>query len=197
MDLKKWPVDFLAFSGHKSFGPTGSGVLYHRHGVVLSPCCVGGETVRNVTLDDYALLEHRERFEAGTPAIADWIGLGAAVDVLSKIGYPAIESHEKKLVSSMFSRLTEMDDVTVYGPRNPENKSCCLFSFSVKNVPHHQVALMLDQLGYALRSGHHCAIPLTKKLGVDGTVRASLHYYNTEQDVQGFADALKKVAKLA
>ncbi|MBI5225724.1 cysteine desulfurase [Candidatus Micrarchaeota archaeon] len=196
IDLKKWPVDFLAFSGHKVFGPTGIGALFHRHDSGLEPWFVGGGTVRDVTLDAYALLEHRERFEAGTPAIAEWIGLGAALDVISKVGYPAIEAHDRALVEKMHSVLSQANGVEVFGPKSVKDKSCALFSFAVENVSHHQAAVMLDELGFAVRSGHHCAIPLTRKLGVDGTVRASLHLYNDEKQVAAFGKALKTVAQL-
>ena len=196
VDLRKWPVDFLAFSGHKAFGPTGIGALFHREGSGLQPWFVGGGTVRDVTLSDYQLLEHRERFEAGTPAIAEWIGLGAALDVVSKIGYSDIGAHDRALCETMLSALEETDGVTVFGPTTVAEKSCALFSFAVKGVPHHQAAVMLDELGFAVRSGHHCAIPLTRKLGVDGSVRASLHLYNNEKQVEAFGKALEKVAIL-
>lgn len=197
VDLKKWPVDFLAFSGHKCFGPTGIGVLFHREGSGLQPWFVGGGTVREVTLDGYTLLEHRERFEAGTPAIAEFIGLGAALDLISKIGYAQIEAHDRKLAEKMLAVLKDSGNVELFGPADAAEKSCALFAFAVKNVPHHQAAVMLDELGFAVRSGHHCAIPLTRKLGVDGTVRASLHVYNNEKQVEKFGEALEKVALLA
>ncbi len=197
VDLKKWPVDFLAFSGHKVFGPTGIGALFHREDSGLQPWFVGGGTVRDVTLSHYKLLEHRERFEAGTPAIAEWIGLGAALDVISKIGYPAIEAHDRSLSEKMLSILQETDGVTLFGPCSSAEKSCALFAFSMQGVAHHQAAVMLDELGFAVRSGHHCAIPLTRKLGVDGSVRASLHVYNDEKQVEKFGSALEKVALLA
>ncbi len=196
VDLTKWPVDFLAFSGHKCFGPTGIGALFHRKGSGLQPWFVGGGTVRDVTLSDYQLLEHRERFEAGTPAIAEWIGLGVALDFISKIGYPDIGAHDRALAEKMLSVLQDADGVQVFGPTTVAEKSCALFSFAIQGVPHHQAAVMLDELGFAVRSGHHCAIPLTRKLGVDGTVRASLHAYNDEKQVDKFADALEKVALL-
>ncbi len=196
LDLARVPVDFMAFSGHKCFGPTGIGALFHRDGSGLQPWFVGGGTVRDVTLDGYALLEHRERFEAGTPAIAEWIGLGAALDVISKIGYDAIQVHDRQLVDAMLSELLNTEHVRLFGPQTADGKSCALFAFDVKGVPHHQAALMLDELGFAVRSGHHCAIPLTRKLGVDGTVRASLHAYNSVDDVRAFGTALRHVAAL-
>ena len=197
LDLGRMPVDFMAFSAHKCFGPTGVGALFHREGAQLEPWFVGGGTVRNVSTEEFSLLENRERFEAGTPAIAEWIGLGAAIELISQIGYGNMEAHEKKLVGKMLSVFLDAENVKLYGPKSAEEKGCALFSFNVKSLAHHEVAVMLDNLGFALRSGHHCAIPLAKKLGVEGTVRASLHVYNTQEQIQGFEEALGKVAKLA
>ncbi len=199
VDVREWPVEFLAFSGHKCFGPTGIGVLFHDENAPLQPWFVGGGTIREASLDSYTLLEHRERFEAGTPAIAEWIGLGAALDTITKIGYSNIEAHDKQLVESMLKAFQGQphNNVQLYGPVNAEDKSCALFAFNVRNLPHHETAVMLDQLGFAMRSGHHCAMPLTKKLGVEGTVRASLHLYNTAEEVEKFGQALKQVSLLA
>jgi len=197
VDLSRLPVDFMSFSAHKCFGPTGVGVLFHREGVELSPWFLGGGTVREVTLDSYKLLEHRERYEAGTPAIAEWIGLGAALDTISSLGYPAIEAHEQSLIKAMLASFSSVPKATLYGPKDAAKKACALFAFNVGKLPHHEVAIMFDKLGFAMRSGHHCAMPLTKRLGVEGTVRASLHVYNTEEEAKRFAEALAKVAQLA
>jgi len=197
LDLSKTKADYLAFSGHKIFGPTGIGALYHREGAPLAPWFVGGGTIREARLDGYTLLENHERFEAGTPAIAEWIGLGAALDVINKISYPTIEAHEKKLISAMYGVFAEQRKAKLYGPQEPSQKACSLFSFNIGSLPHHEVAIMLDKFGFACRSGHHCAMPLTKKLGVEGTVRASLHIYNSEEEVERFNEALSKVAALA
>ncbi|VVB56625.1 Cysteine desulfurase [uncultured archaeon] len=197
LDLSKVKADYMAFSGHKVFGPTGIGALYHREGAPLAPWFVGGGTIREASLEGYKLLENHERFEAGTPAIAEWMGLGAALDTIDKIGYPKIEAHEKKLISAMFSAFASNPKVSLYGPKSAQDKACALFAFSVGRVPHHEVAVMLDQFGFACRSGHHCAMPLTKRLGVEGTVRASLHVYNNEEEVRMFGEALQKVGALA
>jgi cysteine desulfurase/selenocysteine lyase len=197
LDLSKVQADYIAFSGHKIFGPTGIGALYHREGAPLTPWFVGGGTIREATLEGYTLLENRERFEAGTPAVAEWIGLGAALDVINKIGYNEIESHEKKLISAMLSVFEQNPAVSLYGPKTPEQKACALFAFNVGKVAHHEVAVMLDKFGFACRSGHHCAMPIAKRLGVEGSVRASLHVYNNEMEVKAFGDALKKVGVLA
>lgn len=197
VDLKALPIDFLAFSGHKCFGPTGIGVLFHRKSAPLEPWFVGGGTIRTASLQDYQLLGHRERFEAGTPAIAEWIGLGAAIDFINKIGYTEIEAHDQKLVKAMLKAFPENPKAKLYGETDEKGKSCALFAFNVGKLPHHEAAVMLDQMGFALRSGHHCAMPLTKKLGVEGTVRASLHLYNTEEQAAKFSQALAKISALA
>ncbi|VVC01318.1 Cysteine desulfurase [uncultured archaeon] len=197
LDLSRVKADYIAFSGHKCFGPTGIGALYHREGAPLAPWFVGGGTIREARLDGYTLLENHERFEAGTPAIAEWIGLGAAIDTINKVGYGAIESHEQKLIGAMLGVFSGQKKTVLYGPSSPADKACALFSFNVGKLPHHEVAIMLDKFGFACRSGHHCAMPLTRKLGVEGTVRASLHIYNSEEEVNGFGSALGKVAALA
>lgn len=197
LDLSKVHADYIAFSGHKMFGPTGIGVLFHRRGAPLSPWFVGGGTIREASLQDYKLLENRERFEAGTPAIAEWIGLGAAIDLIKKIGYEEIEKHEKKLISAMLEIFASNKKAILYGPKNANEKSCALFAFNIGKLPHHQAAIMLDKLGFACRSGHHCAMPLTKRLGVEGTVRASLHIYNDVEQIKKFGDAIEKISMLA
>jgi cysteine desulfurase/selenocysteine lyase len=199
VDLRRLPVDYLAFSGHKCFGPTGIGVLYHREGAPLEPLLLGGGTVREATLTDYRLLDNRERFEAGTPAIAEWIGLGQAIKVIEEIRYANIEAWDAQLAKKMLQVFEGLSGkgVQLYGPKTPEDKGCALFSFNVKGVDHHQTAMMLDRYGFACRSGHHCAMPLTKKLGVKGTVRASLHIYNSLTQVEGFGDALSKIAAIS
>jgi cysteine desulfurase/selenocysteine lyase len=197
LDLSKVKADYIAFSAHKCFGPTGVGVLYHREGAPLNPWFLGGGTIRQASLEKYKLIENRERFEAGTPAIAEWIGLGAAIDTISKIGYSNIEAHEKAMINAMLKVFARAKNVQLYGPAEAQKKACALFAFNVKGVEHHQTAVMLDKFAFALRSGHHCAMPLTKKLGVDGTVRASLHIYNDEKQVQKFAEALEKISMLS
>ncbi len=199
VDLKRLRADYLAFSGHKCFGPTGIGVLYHREGSPLEPLLVGGGTIREASLTGFKLLENRERFEAGTPAIAEWIGLGSALGTINSIGYDNIEGHDRELERAMLEVFAELGPkgVILYGPAAAEGKSCALFSFNVKGVSHHQAAIMLDKLGFACRSGHHCAMPLTRKLGVTGTARASLHVYNSVKQVRDFGQALSKVAALA
>ncbi|MCL6089079.1 MAG: cysteine desulfurase [Candidatus Marsarchaeota archaeon] len=197
LDLSRVPADYIAFSGHKIFGPTGIGALYHREGAPLTPWFVGGGTIREASLEGYTLLENRERFEAGTPAVAEWIGLGAALDVIGKIGYNEIENHEKKLVAAMLQAFAANPKVLLYGPKAAADKACALFAFNVGKVPHHEVAVMLDKFGFACRSGHHCAMPLARRLGVEGSVRASLHVYNDEEQVRKFGEALGKISALA
>ena len=200
MNLKDLGVDFMAFSGHKFLAPTGTGVLYHREGVDLKPVFVGGGTIQDASARDYALLANRERFEAGTPNIAGWIALGAALDYASKIGLREIEEHEALLSKELFKVFRDFENrgVDWYGPRDERDKSAPVFAFNIRGLKHHETAVMLDELKkICVRSGHHCCIPLTRALGVDGTVRASLYFYNTIEEINAFRQALETVSKLA
>nr|NIR87009.1 cysteine desulfurase [Candidatus Bathyarchaeota archaeon] len=165
LDVQKMGCDFLAFSGHKMCGPTGSGVLYIRKELVekIEPLCIGGGTIADVGMDYYTLEESPTRFEAGTPGIAEAIGLGAAVDYLRGIGMENIESHERELTKQMYEGLTGLPKVEVYGPE-PEFK-IGVTSFNVGDLNPHDVALALDvSADIMVRSGHHCALPLTKNI---------------------------------
>lgn len=194
VDFKKLGVDFAAFSGHKMLAPSGTGVLYHA-GEFTTPV-IGGGMITTVTLDDYALMPAPQGEEAGTPNIAGVIGLGAAIDYITKIGFTEIESHEKKLVKLLLDALTKVN-ADIYGPLDVSEKAG-LVAFNLGSLPAHQVAVMADQLEkVCIRSGHHCAMPLHQALGVKGSVRASVHVYNNEADVQAFSRAISKISALA
>ncbi len=193
-DFKRLGVDFAAFSGHKMLAPSGTGVLYHA-GDFASPV-IGGGMITSVTLTDYSLMPAPQGEEAGTPNIAGVIGLGAAIDYISKIGFAQIEAHEMKLVKAMLDELANAN-ADVYGPLDPSKKAG-LVAFNIGKLPAHQVAVMADQLEkVCIRSGHHCAMPLHHSLGIKGSVRASVHLYNNEADVQAFGRAIKKISALA
>ena len=196
VDLKNWGCDFMAFSGHKSFAPTGVGALYHREGVELKPAFVGGGTISEVKLHSFKFINNRERFEAGTPDIGGWIGLGEALNFISN-NFSFIESQEKLLVGKMM-RIAEYPKVDYYGPRKAEDKAG-VFAFNVGKLKHHEVAIMFDKLSkICLRSGHHCTMPLHRELlKIDGSVRASLHAYNTVGETELFFETLEKIAKIA
>ena len=195
VDVQKIGCDFLAFSGHKMCAPTGSGTLYIREELTeeVEPLCVGGGAIADVGVDSYKLDKSPGRFEAGTPAIAEAIGLGAAIDYLQKIGMENIELHEKKLTKRMYKEITTLPNVEIYGP-DPERR-IGIMAFNVEDLNPHDVALALDvSADIMVRSGHHCALPLAKSLLQQlGTVRASTYFYNTEEEIDKFVSALKAI----
>ncbi len=197
VDVQRIGCDFLAFSGHKMCAPTGSGALYIRKELMteVEPLCLGGGTVADVGLDYYNLDESPTRFEAGTPAIAEAIGLGAAVDYLQQIGMENVESYENELAKEMHERFEELLKVGMYDPK-PENKIAVL-AFNVSNLNPHDVALALDvSADILVRSGHHCALPLTKNLiRKTGSVRASAYFYNTKQEINKLASTAGEIAE--
>jgi len=197
VDVQNLDCDFLAFSGHKMCGPTGSGALYMKQELTekVEPLIIGGGSIREVGADYYKLDASPRRFEGGTIDIAAVIGLGAAVDYLTRIGMDKIEAHEKKLVRQMYDGLTAIRDVEVYGP-GPESR-VGLVPFNVGDLNPHDVALALDvSANIMVRSGHHCAQPLSKTvLGKQGTVRASCYLYNTMNEVDVLISAVKDIAE--
>jgi len=197
VDVQRIKCDFLAFSGHKMCAPTGSGAVYIREELIdeVEPLCIGGGTIDDVGLDYYKLNGSPRRFEAGTPDAASAIGLGAAIDYLEQIGMENIESHEKKLVKLMYEGLSALPKVEVYGPEPEERVG--IVSFNVGDLNPHDVALALDvSANIMVRSGHHCALPLSKTiLGKPGSVRASLYIYNTKEEVEKLVSTVKEIAE--
>ena len=195
IDVQAIGCDFYVFTGHKLYGPTGIGVLYGRYDALnaLPPYQGGGEMIELVTFDKITFKEPPFRFEAGTPAIIEAIGLGAAIDYLGSIDKAACRAHEKKLLVEAEKRLSAISGVTIYSIA-PERAS--IVSFMIDKVHPHDVATVFDQMGIAVRTGHHCAQPLMKVLGVTGTVRASFALYNTMEDVERLAEGVQKVKKL-
>jgi len=197
VDVQKLGCDFLAFSGHKMCAPTGSGVLYIREEAQkeVEPVYIGGGTIEEVNVDSYRLEEGLGRFEAGTPDVAAVIGLGAAVDYLNKIGMENIERHEKVLTKLMYEGLTGTPKVDVYGPE-PERR-VGIIPFNVSDLNPHDVALALDvSANIMVRSGHHCAQPLSKTvIFKPGTVRASAYFYNTKKEIEKLVSAVKEIAE--
>ncbi len=197
VDVRSLGCDFLAFSGHKMCGPTGSGVLYMRGEVVdqVEPLSIGGGTILDVGLGDFTLTKSPERFEAGTPPVAEVIGLGAATDYLRKIGLAEVRAHEERLVKHMYEGLLKIPKVTVYGPE-PEKRSGVV-SFNIGALNPHDVALALDiSSSVMVRSGFHCSYPTMREVVRSdmGTVRASLYIYNTEEEVDTFLAAVREIA---
>ncbi|HEY7381484.1 MAG TPA: cysteine desulfurase [Gaiella sp.] len=193
VDVQALGCDFLAFSSHKLCGPSGVGALWGRRELLeaMSPFNLGGEMIRSVALDKTTFNELPYKFEAGTPAIAEAVGFGAAIDYISAIGLDAIERHEHELTSYAMSRLAELDWVTVYGP--PADRRAGIVSFNVEGVHPHDVAQVLDFDGVAVRGGHHCTQPLMTRLGVAATTRASFYVYSIPEEVDRLVGGLHKV----
>jgi len=179
-------------------GPTGIGVLYISPTVQeeLEPLCIGGGTIRDVGLRGYELGESPERFEAGTPAIAEAIGLGAAVEYLEALGMREVEKHDRRVSWAIREGLMELERVEVYGPRDPEH-GMSVVSFNVEGLNPHEVALALDAANIMVRSGHHCALPLVKHLlnRPQGTVRASTYIYNTLDEAEKLVERVKEIVE--
>ena len=189
LDVQKLDVDYLAFSGHKMFGPSGVGVLYGKKHLLdqLEPFEYGGEMVDQVELDDATWKEAPMRLEAGTPVIGGAIGLAQAIQYIQSIGFDAIHEHTTKLHAYTLSKLKEIDGITIYN-ETAENP---VIAFNIEGIHPHDVATMLDQYHVSVRAGHHCAQLVSRFLGVVSTLRASLHIYNTEADCDTFIEAVK------
>lgn len=196
MDVKTMGCDCLAFSGHKMCGPTGIGVLYicEERFDEIDPLCIGGGTIRDVGLDYYHLAEGPQRFEAGTPPIAEAIGLGAAADYLSGIGMETIRKHDVKLIDRMYNEMIDSPQVQIYGPEPTLRVG--ILSFTIEGFNPHDVALFLDAMGVMVRSGAHCALPLMKDVihQPSGTVRASTYFYNTKEEVNSLLDVVSQLS---
>jgi cysteine desulfurase/selenocysteine lyase len=196
VDVQALGADFLAFSGHKMVGPTGIGVLYGRRELLeaMPPYMGGGDMIKRVTLEGSTWNELPYKFEAGTPAIAEAVGLGAAVDYLTGLGMDHILAHEQIVVDYALDRLSEVPGLTLYGP-SPEKRNG-VATFSLKDIHAHDVAQLLDLEGVAVRAGHHCAMPLHKRLGISATARASFYVYNTTADVDALIEAIYNARKV-
>jgi cysteine desulfurase / selenocysteine lyase len=196
VDVRELDVDFIAFTGHKMCGPTGIGVLWGRRDLLnaMPPFLGGGEMIETVAMDGSTFAQVPHRFEAGTPPIAQAIGLGAAVDYLTGIGMDAIRWQEKELVAYALPRLEEVPGLRIIGPRTPISRGGAI-SFTVDGVHPHDVGQVLDELGIAVRVGHHCARPTCVRFGVPATTRASFYLYNTEAEVDALVRGLHHVIK--
>jgi cysteine desulfurase/selenocysteine lyase len=192
-DVEALGADFLAFSGHKMLGPTGVGVLWARRELLeaMPPFLGGGGMILDVTMDGFVPADVPHKFEAGTPPIAEIIGLGAAVDYLDALGMDRVRAHEVSLTAYALRSLTDRfgDDLTIHGPAEPDGRGGVM-SFAFKGIHPHDLSQVLDQHGVCVRPGHHCAKPLMRVLGVGATARASWYVYNDEADVDALADAL-------
>jgi cysteine desulfurase / selenocysteine lyase len=194
VDVQALGCDFYAFSSHKMCGPTGVGVLWGRRELLeaMPPFMGGGDMIRRVSLEHSEWAALPAKFEAGTPAIAEVIGLGAAVAYLSDLGMEAVRAHEKALTAYALERLVEVPGLTVYGPSDVEVRGG-VTAFTLKEAHAHDIATILDSEGVAVRAGHHCAMPLHKKMGLSATTRASFYIYNTPQEIDRLIEAIYKV----
>ncbi len=191
-DVQDLDCDFLVFSGHKMLGPTGIGVLYGRRELLeaMPPFLAGGDMIREVHLRSATWNSLPYKFEAGTPAIAESVGLGAAVDYLTALGMDAVHEHERALVSYALERLGAVEGLTIYGPGAIERGG--VVSFTLGDIHAHDLAQVLDSEGICVRAGHHCAQPLMEKLDVPATARASFYIYNLPEEVDALAQALEQ-----
>ncbi len=194
VDVQDLECDFYAFSGHKLYGPTGIGVLYGKLNILkeMPPFEGGGDMIKSVSFEKSVWAEPPARFEAGTPAIMQAVGLGHAIDYVSTIGMDAIDAHERQLCAEMQKEVGAIPGVRIIG--NSDNKAAVV-SFVADFAHPQDIAMVLDQEGVAVRTGHHCAQPLHERFGVSVSVRASLGVYNTESDIESFIRALHKVKR--
>lgn len=195
VDVQSLDCDWLVASGHKMCGPTGAGFLYGKLDILnaMPPFLGGGEMIQDVYLDHATYAELPHKFEAGTPAIAEVIMLGAAVDYLMGIGMDRIAQYEHDLTRYLYERLEPIPQLTLYGPKPKADGSgrAAIATFTVTNLHAQDLSTFLDQAGIAIRSGHHCTQPLHRLLGVESTARASLYFYNTYEEIDNFVTALK------
>jgi cysteine desulfurase/selenocysteine lyase len=191
IDVQDLDCDFFAFSGHKMCGPTGIGVLYGKKELLeqMEPVEFGGEMIDFVGLYESTWKELPWKFEGGTPIIAGAVGLAAAIDFLEEIGLDEIEKHEHQLAAYAMDRMSTINGLTIYGPKDP-SKRAGIVTFNLDDVHPHDVATVLDMNGIAVRAGHHCAQPLMKWLQVTATARASFYVYNSEEDIDRLVDGL-------
>ncbi|WP_291066820.1 MULTISPECIES: aminotransferase class V-fold PLP-dependent enzyme [unclassified Empedobacter] len=197
IDVQAMDCDFLVFSGHKMYGPTGIGILYGKEDILneLPPFHGGGEMIKDVTMEvsTYACLPFK--FEAGTPDIAGIIGLGAAVDFINSIGMQTIHDYEKELVDYTIQRLSEFDEVEIYA-KDAEHSGAVSFNLKFDGVHSSDVGMILDKKGIAVRTGHHCAQPIMQHFNIPGTVRASFAVYNTKEEIDTFIEGLKTAIRM-
>ena len=198
VDVQDIGCDFFVFSGHKMMGPTGIGVLYGKMEILeeMDPVFTGGEMVLEVTYEKASWADIPMKFEAGTPNIADSIALGTAVDYLQNIGMENIHDYEKSITSYALKKFNtlESEGVTLFGPKSSDQKGA-VFSFHIPNIHPHDLGTILDGMGIAVRTGHHCAMPLIKSLGVSATARASFYVYNTMKEVDTLIDGIKSAIR--
>jgi cysteine desulfurase/selenocysteine lyase len=197
INLQSLGCDFYIISGHKMLGPTGVGILYIKKELQteVDPTKYGGGMIKEVYLDETTLKNSCEKFEGGTPNIAGVIGMNAAIEYLKEIGMKEIREHEISLLKYFFEKAKSHEDLEIYGTKNIEERTG-LVSFNIKKIHPHDLAAVLASEGIAVRSGHHCAMPLHKHLQIPGSVRASFYLYNDEKDIDALFEGIKKAKKI-
>ncbi|MNY26081.1 putative cysteine desulfurase [compost metagenome] len=195
VDVQDLDADFYVFSGHKMCGPTGSGILYGKAALLekMQPFMGGGDMILSVSFEKTIYNEIPFKFEAGTPAIAPMIGLGAAIDYLEAIGMDQIGAYEHQLLEYATERFAELDGVRIVGTAKDK---AAVISFVIEGVHPHDVGTILDSEGVAVRAGHHCAQPVMIRMGVPATTRASLAFYNTPEEVDALIEGIKTVQRI-
>jgi cysteine desulfurase / selenocysteine lyase len=195
IDVQDLDCDFYAFTGHKLYGPSGIGVLYGKYDLLakMPPYQGGGDMIRSVSFAGTTFKDPPERFEAGTPAIVEAIGLGAAIDYVTSLGQDAIAAHEATLLDYATKRLSAIPGLRIYGAA-PEKAA--IVAFTLETAHAHDIGTIVDRAGVAVRTGHHCAQPLMERLGVTATARASFGLYNTLAEVDVLAGAIKSVQEI-
>lgn len=195
IDVQDLDADFYAFSGHKMYGPTGIGILFGKKELLdeMPPYQYGGEMIDQVSFEETTFNELPFKFEAGTPMIAEIIGLSAAIDYMKEVGVQNIADYEHELLEYANAKFSYIDGIRIIG--SAENKASVI-SFVVEGVHHYDIGSILDQYGIAVRTGNHCAQPLMQRMGISGTVRASFAFYNTKEEIDKFAEALIKVINM-
>ncbi len=196
VDVQDLGADFVGFTGHKMCGPTGIGVLWARRELLeeMPPFLGGGEMIEAVWMDHSTFAAPPHKFEAGTMPIAEAAGLSAAIDYLNEAGRDSIHAHEQALLTDALAQLAGIDGLRILGPAEPEDRGTAI-SFEVDGVHPHDVSQVLDELGIAVRAGHHCAWPLHRALGVQASTRASFYLYNTHEEVAALADGIRQAQK--
>lgn len=201
VDVADLGCDFLAFSGHKMLGPTGIGVLWGKYDLLekMPPYQTGGEMIKEVTLEKSLFKEAPLKFEAGTPHIAGAIGLGAACEYLDSLGMENVREHDRQLTEYALSELGKLSNLSIYGPQKADDRGGIIaFNLFTKNklIHPHDVAQILDRENIYIRSGHHCAMPLHRRLGIPASCRASFYIYNTKEDIDKLIEGIEKVRKI-
>ena len=195
IDVQEMDCDFFVFSGHKMMGPTGVGVLYGKKNILneMDPFLSGGEMIIDVSMDSVSFNQLPWKFEAGTPNIAQVIGLGAAIDYINKIGLDIIDRHGKLLTEYAFKKISKIKGITIYG--NAQNNGPVI-SFNINGVHPHDLAQLLDQQDICIRVGHHCAQPLTKRFGINSSARVSFYIYNTNEEIDILIQGIEKAVSI-